>query len=374
MKNFPIYLDYASTTPLDPRVLEEMIPYFLEDFGNAASNAHSFGERAAKAVKDSRVIIADAINALHEEIHFTSGATEAINLALKGAFYSYGSSKPHIITLQTEHKAVLDTCSYLEEIGADITYLPVNSNGLVNIEQLKLSIRKDTLLVSIMTANNETGVIQDIAQIGAICKAQSVLFFTDATQAICKIPMNVVEQSVDMLCFSAHKIYGPKGVGGLYVKKGIKLSTQIHGGGHESGLRSGTLNVPGIVGMAKATKLCLSSMKQESSRLKLIRDEFEKELEEAGKIEVNGKNAPRLPNISNFQLINEDADAFILRNRNKIAVAQGSACNSALVQPSHVLKSMHLTDKQADKSIRISFGKITNETESFNLISLFSLF
>jgi cysteine desulfurase len=334
-----------------------MIPYFLEDFGNAASNNHSFGERAANAVKDSRVIIADAINALPEEIHFTSGATEAINLALKGAFFSYGSSKPHIITLQTEHKAVLDTCAYLEEIGADITYLPVNSNGLVNIEQLKLSIRKDTLLVSVMYANNETGVLQDIKRIGEICKSNHLLFFTDATQAFGKIPLNVLEQSIDILCFSAHKIYGPKGVGGLYVKKGIKLTPQIHGGGHEMGLRSGTLNVPGIVGLAKATKLSLEEMEEVSNRLEKIRDAFEAEMENAGKIKINGKNTPRLPHFSNFQLLNEEAESFILRYRNKISVAQGSACNSALIQPSHVLKAMGLSDKDAGNSIRVSLGK-----------------
>lgn len=358
MKNTPLYLDYASTTPLDPRVFEAMTPYFLEDYGNAASTTHTFGEIAAKAVKESRRIIAHAIHAQEEEIHLTSGATEGINLALKGAFFTYGHEKPHIITIQTEHKAVLDTCAYLEEIGAEVTYLAVDSEGVINLDELRTSIREDTLLISVMTANNETGVIQDIKAIGEICKSREVLFFTDATQAYGKVPIDVIEASIDMLCFSAHKIYGPKGVGGLFVRKGIKLTPQIHGGGHEFGLRSGTLNVPGIVGLAKATQLCLEEMEGNYWRIKKIRDEFESELEKAGKIKVNGKNALRLPHFSNFQLVNEEAETFILRNKNKIAVAQGSACNSALLQPSHVLKAMGLGDREAENSIRISFGSM----------------
>lgn len=354
--DLPQYLDYASTTPLDPRVFEAMTPYFLEGFGNAASTTHTYGERAAKAVKESRQLIADAINALPEEIHFTSGSTEAINLALKGAFFTHRHQKPHIITSQTEHKAVLDTCAYLEEIGAEVTYLPVDPEGLIDLAQLESSIRKDTLLVSIMVANNETGVLQDIEEIGKICQSKGVFFFTDATQAFGKIPIEVLNTSIDMLCFSAHKIYGPKGIGGLYAKKGIKLTPQIHGGGHEFGLRSGTLNVPGIIGLAKATQLCLEDMEETYRRLKNIRDEFESELEKGGKIKVNGKKAPRLPHFSNFQLLNEEAESFILRNRNKIAVAQGSACNSAFIQPSHVLKAMGLGNKVAENSIRISIS------------------
>lgn len=357
MKNTPLYLDYASTTPLDPRVFEAMTPYFLEDYGNAASTTHTFGEIAANAVKESRRIIANAINAKEEEIHFTSGATEAINLALKGAFFTYGNEKPHIITVQTEHKAVLDTCAFLEEIGAEVTYLPVDSDGILDLNKLSESIRKDTLLVSVMTANNETGVLQDIKAIGHICKSSGVLFFTDATQAFGKVEIDVLEITIDMLCFSAHKIYGPKGVGGLYVKSGIKLIPQIHGGGHEFGLRSGTLNVPGIVGLAKATQLCLEEMQENYWRVKKIRDDFESELEKAGKIKVNGKNTPRLPHFSNFLLLNEEVESFIIRKKNQIAVAQGSACNSALIQPSHVLKAMGLNDKEAENSIRVSFGK-----------------
>lgn len=354
MENIPIYLDNASTTPLDPRVFEAMTPYFLEDYGNAASTTHTFGEIAAKAVKESRRIIAHAIHAQEEEIHLTSGATEAINLGIKGAFFSYGNEKPHIITVQTEHKAVLDTCAYLEEIGAEVSYLSVDSNGLINLDDLRTSIRKDTLLISVMTANNETGVLQDIKAIGEICKSKEVLFFTDATQAFGKVPLDVLEASIDMLCFSAHKIYGPKGIGGLFVKKGIKLTPQIHGGGHELGLRSGTLNVPGIVGLARATQLCLEEMEDTYWKVKKLRDDFESELEKTGKIKVNGKNAPRLPHFCNFQLVNEEAESFILRNKNKIAVAQGSACNSAIVQPSHVLKAMGLGDREAENSIRIS--------------------
>lgn len=357
LKSTPIYLDYASTTPLDPRVFEAMIPYFTEEYGNAASTTHRFGEKAARAVKESREIIARAIHAQEEEIHFTSGATEAINLAIKGAFFTYGHEKPHIITVETEHKAVLDTCAYLEEIGAEVTYLPVDSEGILDLNKLNESIRKDTLLISVMTANNETGVLQDIKSIGEICKSKEVLFFTDATQAYGKVPLGVLESSIDMLCFSAHKIYGPKGIGALYVKSGIILTPQIHGGGHEFGLRSGTLNVPGIVGLAKATQLCLEELEVTYWKLKKLRDKFESELENTGKIKVNGKNAPRLPHFSNFQLLNEEAESFILRNRNKIAVAQGSACSSALIQPSHVLKAMSLEDKEAENSIRISFGE-----------------
>lgn len=368
MKDSIIYLDNASTTPLDPRVLEAMIPYFLEDYGNAASTTHIFGERAAKAVKESRQIIADAIHAQSDEIHFTSGATESINLALKGAFLSYAHQKPHLITVQTEHKAVLDTCAYLEEIGAEVTYLSVDSQGLISLTELETSIRPDTLLVSVMAANNETGVLQDIKEIGKICRSRDVLFFTDATQAFGKIPLDVLDQSVDMLCFSAHKIYGPKGIGGLYVKKGIKLTPLIHGGSHEFGLRSGTLNVPGIVGLAKATQLCLEEMKEVSIRLQKIRDDFESEMEKTGKIKVNGKNAPRLPHISNFQLLTEEAESFILQNRNKIAVAQGSACNSALVQPSHVLKAMGMDNERSTNSLRISLG---TKKSLFNLSLLF---
>lgn len=356
MISTPLYLDYASTTPLDPKVLEAMMPYFVEEFGNASSNTHIFGGRAATAVNASRQTLSEAIGSLPEEIHFTSGATEAINLALKGAFLTYGHQKPHLITVQTEHKAVLDTCGYLEEIGAEVTYLPVDSDGLINLSELETSIRPETLLVSIMTANNETGVLQDIERIGEICISNKVLFFTDATQAFGKIPINIVDHHIDMLCFSAHKIYGPKGIGGLYVKKGINLTPQIHGGGHEFGIRSGTLNVPGIVGMARATQLCQDGMSETNRRLKKIRDDFETEMEKAGKIKVNAKNAPRLSHFSNFQLLNEDIDTFILRNKNKIAVARGSACNSALVQPSHVLKAMGMDDREAENSIRITFG------------------
>ncbi|SMD42422.1 cysteine desulfurase [Aquiflexum balticum DSM 16537] len=368
MNQLPTYLDYASTTPLDSRVLEAMIPIFLENYGNANSTTHLFGERAAMAVKESRQIIADAIQAQPEEIHFTSGATEAINLVLKGAFKSYGHQKPHIITSQTEHKAVLDTCAYLEEIGAEVTYLTVNSDGLIDLNELASSFRNDTLMVSIMAANNETGVLQDVQRIGEICKSKKVLFFSDATQAFGKIPIQVLEQSIDLLCFSAHKIYGPKGIGGLYVKKGIKLTPQIHGGGHEFGLRSGTLNVPGIVGMAKAIQLCLDELKETSVHLEKIRNEFEKEMEGAGKIKVNGKHAPRLPHFSNFQLLKEDSDAFLLRNRNKIAVAKGSACNSALIQPSHVLKAMGLSDQDAENSIRVTYGTMTEINPQHNNI------
>jgi cysteine desulfurase len=353
----PIYLDYAATTPVDPRVLDVMLPFFTEDFGNAASASHTHGERAMRAVKMARRQVADLINAQENEIVFTSGATEAINLALKGAYQNYKHKGNHIITVVTEHKAVLDTCDYLEEIGADITYLSVDKNGLIDFEELKQAIKPSTILVAIMTANNETGVLQDIAQIGSICQQHNILFFTDATQAFGKIPLDVVANNIDLLSFSGHKIYGPKGIGGLYIKKGIKPSLQMHGGGHEFGFRSGTLNVPAIVGMGAAAALAQKLMEHDRQNLEAVRNEFEDTLIRENKIKVNGFNAPRLPHISNIVLLNRDADEFILANKHKLSVALGSACTSNIIEPSHVLKAMHLTTDELNRAIRVSFGR-----------------
>lgn len=352
-----IYLDYAATTPVDPKVLEAMIPFFTNNFGNAASASHIHGDRAMTAVKNARRQVANLISAQEDEIVFTSGATESINLALKGIYRNYKYKGNHIITVSTEHKAVLDTCAYLEEVGAEVTYLGVDKNGLINLEELVQAIKASTILVTIMAANNETGVLQDIVQIGSICQKHNVLFFTDATQAFGKFSLDVVVSSIDLLSFSGHKIYGPKGVGGLYIKKGVKPAIQMHGGGHEFGYRSGTLNVPAIVGMGAAAALAQELMEQDKQYLEAIRNEFEEALIREGKIKVNGYTAPRLPNISNIVLLNREADEFILANKHKLSVALGSACTSNIMEPSHVLKAMDLSHDELNRSIRVSFGR-----------------
>ena len=355
----PIYFDYAATTPTDSAVLDEMLPYFSEVYGNASSSTHLHGDLARKAVKKAQTQIADLIFAEPDEIYFTSGSTESINLAMKGVFEAYKRNGNHILTTKTEHKAVLDTCGHLEEIGAEVTYLDVDSNGLIDLDELKSSIKESTILASIMYANNETGVLQDILSISEICKKHNVIFFSDTTQAIGKIDLNLNNVPIDILCFSGHKIYGPKGIGGLYIRKGIKPSMQIHGGGHQNQMRSGTLNVPGIVGLGKAVELAQVSQKSESERLRQLRDNLEESLIHYNKIKVNGSKESRLPNISNIQLLGQEAEAFILRNKKKISVAMGSACNSEVIEPSHVLKAMGLSDIEADSSIRVSLGMNT---------------
>ena len=364
MVKYPIYLDYAATTPVDPTVLEAMLPYFKWVYGNAASSTHQHGELAGKAVKDAKSQIAELISAETNEIYFTSGATESINLAIKGVFEAYKNEGNHIVTVKTEHKAVLDTCGYLEEIGADITYLNVDDHGLISLDDLEASITDSTILVCVMYANNETGVIHDIKKIAKLAHKANALFFSDATQAFGKIPINVDKLHMDMMAFNAHKIYGPKGVGGLYINPGVKLASQIHGGGHQKGKRSGTLNVPGIVGLGAAAKLAQQSMLREGKRLKELRDEFENELILLNKIKVNGDRINRLPNISNIQLLESpDAYKFILTHKEKISVSTGSACNSEVIEPSHVLRAMNIDDDKANKSIRISLGKNTEDLE-----------
>ncbi|TSE04050.1 cysteine desulfurase family protein [Aquimarina algiphila] len=356
MTDLPLYLDYASTTPINKKVLDEMLPYFEDIYGNAASMTHKYGDLAKKAVLKAQSRIANLIVAEAEEIYFTSGATESINLALKGIYQANKKNGNHIITVKTEHKAVLDTCSYLEDVGADITYLDVSKDGLVDLNELKSNIKKTTVLVCIMYVNNETGVIQDVNSIGRICKESNILFFSDATQAFGKLPINVNDQNIDLLCFSGHKIYAPKGVAGLYIKRGIELQMQIHGGGHQNRMRSGSLNVSGIVGLGKASEIAKENMKEEYERIKELRDKLENTLLKQNKICINGSGDKRSPYISNIQLIDQEADDFIMRNRNKIALATGSACNSEIIESSHVLKAMGLNENECNETIRISYG------------------
>ncbi len=367
--NYPIYFDYAATTPTDSTVLEEMLPYFTKVFGNASSSTHLHGDFARNAIRKAQKQIAELISADPNEIYFTSGSTESINLAMKGIFDAYKKNGNHIITTKTEHKAVLDTCGYLEEIGAEVTYLDVDSKGLIDLNELKGSIKKSTILVTIMYANNETGVLQDILSINEICQKHNVTFFSDTTQAIGKIDLNLNNVPIDILCFSGHKIYGPKGIGGLYIRKGIKPSMQIHGGGHQNKMRSGTLNVPGIVGLGKAAELAQINQKNESERLKQLRDNLEEILTLDNKIKINGSKENRLPNISNIQLLGQEAEEFILRNKKKISVAMGSACNSEVIEPSHVLKAMGLSENEAGCSIRISLGHSVNKEHIEELIN-----
>jgi len=369
MSNNPIYFDYAATTPTDSRVLEEMLPYFSQIYGNASSSTHLQGDTAKKAVKRAQSQIAELISAEPEEIYFTSGSTESINLVIKGIFESSTGKNKHFITVKTEHKAVLDTCGYLEGLGASITYLDVDSDGLIDLDELENSITESTVLVSVMYANNETGVLQDVNAIGEICKKHNVLFFSDATQALGKVDFNVTDMPIDMLCFSGHKMYGPKGIGGLYIRNGLRPSSQIHGGGHQNKMRSGTLNVPGVVGLGKAAELARVSQKSEPERLKQLRDNLEDSLLHDNKVKINGSRENRLPNISNIQLIGQEAEEFILRNKKNVSVAMGSACNSEVIEPSHVLKAMGLSDNEASSSIRISLGHSVNKEQIEELIN-----
>lgn len=365
MLKLPVYLDYNATTPVDPRVLEEMMPYFTEHFGNPASRSHAFGWAAQEAVTYAREQVAHLISAEPKEIIFTSGATESNNLALKGIFEMYASSGNHIITLKTEHRAVLDACKHIEKLGGEITYLDVKPDGLVDLEELEKAIRPNTILVAVMYANNETGVIQPIKEISAIAKKHGALFFTDATQAAGKIPINVNADGIDLMSFSAHKIYGPKGVGALYVRRKnprVKVTAQIDGGGHERGMRSGTLHVPGIVGFGKACEVCKVEMKKESERIKILRDKLENDLLRLKNVSVNGNRDNRMYNVSNLNFKN-GGDTIISAIQKNIAISSGSACTSASPEPSHVLKAMGLADEQAHSSLRFSLGRFTTEEE-----------
>ncbi len=365
MLKFPIYLDYNSTTPVDPLVLEKMLPYFNDKFGNAASKTHSFGWIAEEAVDQAREKVAALVNAEKEEIVFTSGSTEAINFALKGVFENYTVKGNHIITVKTEHKAVLDTCSYLETKGASVTYLDVDREGIIDLNQLSDSITEKTILVSVMFANNETGVLQPVEEIGRICKEKKILFFCDATQAAGKTRVDVNEHQMDLMCISAHKLYGPKGTGALYIRRKnprAKPAPLIHGGGHEREFRSGTLNVPGIAGFGEACALAQKKMWDDGERISKFRTALEQSLTQTGNNFINGSIRNRLHNTTNISFNGINSGTFI-KKLPDIAVATGSACTSAIPEPSHVLKAMGLSDEEANSSIRFSLGRFTSEEE-----------
>lgn len=369
-----IYFDNNATTAIDKRVLNAMLPFLTENFANSNST-HYFGLTANEAVKTARGQIADFIGAVENEIIFTSGSTEAINIALKGVAENYSSKGKHIITVSTEHHAVLDTCKHLESKGYEVTYLPVNKIGLINLLDLKNSLRADTILVSVMYVNNETGVIQPIKEISSLSHEAGAFFMTDATQAAGKIEIDVDALGIDMLCLSGHKMYAPKGVGTLYVRQRInrvQLPTYTHGGGHEQGLRSGTLNVAGIVAFAKACEIAQVEMKQDAEKISELRAELENELLKITGAYVNGRTENRIFNVSNICFPEVDANVLIGRMKN-IAVSNGSACKAALVKPSHVLTAMGLSDDDAFSSIRFSLGKFNTMEEIHKVVSQISL-
>lgn len=367
---FPIYLDYNATTPVDKRVVETMLPFFTDIYGNAASNNHLYGWQAAEAVQIAREHVAQLINANDKEIIFTSGATEAINLAIKGVYNAYQKKGNHIITCTTEHNAVLDTCKFLEKKGARVSYIPVHENGEINLQLLEEAVEPATILIAVMYANNETGVIHPIKKIAAIAKEKGIIFFSDATQAVGKIDVDVVSDNIDMVSMSAHKIYGPKGVGALYIKSKsprIQLEPLIHGGGHENNVRSGTLNVPGIVGFGKACEIYMHEM-HVNDAIKKLRNQLEEGLLATGECFINGSGAARLPNTINIVFKNVDKNAMLSALTKKIAISTGSACTSAKPQPSHVLKAMGLDDSLASLAVRISLGRFTSQ-EDINFAS-----
>ena len=366
MLKLPIYLDHNATTPMDPRVLETMLPYFTENFGNAASRNHSFGWHAEEAVDYAREQIAQLIGADPKEIIFTSGATEGDNLGIKGVYEMYASKGNHIITCTTEHKAVLDTCKHLEKLGAEVTYLDVQPDGLIDLKALEAAMRPTTILVAIMYANNEIGVIQPVKEISAIAKKHGALFFTDAVQAVGKIPVDVNADGIDLMAFTAHKMYGPKGVGALYVRRKnprVKVTAQLDGGGHERGMRSGTLNVPGIVGFGKACELARLEMASDTERISKLRDKLENALKQIDESYVNGNPAHRLPHVSNISFKYVEGEGLMMGFNQDIALSSGSACTSASLEPSYVLKALGLGDDLAHSSLRFGLGRYTTEEQ-----------
>lgn len=359
-------MDYNATTPCDARVLDEMLPYFTEKFGNASAKIHRFGWIANQAIEQARQQVANLINADLSEIIFTSGATESCNLAIKGIFERYTSKGNHIITCTTEHHAVLDSCKSLEEKGASVSYLQVNENGLIDLEELRTTIQDNTILIAIMYGNNETGVIQEVQKIAAIAKEKKVLFFSDATQAVGKTKVDVIEDGIDLLALSAHKIYGPKGVGALYIRRRkprVSITAQIDGGGQENGLRSGTYNVPGIVGLGKACAILLKEELAEQNRLREYQQDLEQFFINENAAIINGFKCNRLPNVSNISFDGIDAQRLIAKLNNEFAFSLGSACTSAIQGPSHVLTAMGLTSTIIKGSIRISLGRMTTSEE-----------
>lgn len=366
MLKLPIYLDNNATTPMDPRVLESMLPYFTEHFGNAASRNHPFGWEAEEAVDYAREQVAKLIGADPKEIIFTSGATEGDNLALKGVYEMYASKGNHIITAVTEHKAVLDACKHIEKLGGEVTYLEVKPDGLIDLAQLEAAIKPTTILIALMYANNEVGVIQPIKEISAIAKKHGVLFFTDGTQAVGKIPVDVNKDGIDLMAFSGHKMYGPKGVGALYVRRKnprVKVTAQMDGGGHERAMRSGTLNVPGIVGLGKACELCMLEMEADTKRISAMRDKLENALLKLEEAYVNGSKEHRLPHVSNISFKYVEGEGLMMGFNKNIAVSSGSACTSASLEPSYVLKALGLGDDLAHSSLRFGLGRFTTEDQ-----------
>ncbi len=362
----PIYLDCHATTPVDPQVLEAMLPFFTEHFGNPASVGHLYGWEAEAAVQRSRELIATGINAIPEEIVFTSGATEANNLAIKGVAEAYFSKGRHIVTVQTEHSAVLDPCRYLEGLGFEVTYLPVSQDGLLSIETLERSLREDTILVSVMAANNEIGVLQPLADIGQCCHDRGILFHTDAAQAIGKIDLDVKAQHIDLLSLTAHKIYGPKGIGALYVRQRqprVALAPQLHGGGHERGRRSGTLYSPQIVGLGKALELAWAHQTSEQEQIQALRDRLWHTLQDLPGMHLNGHPTQRLANNLNISVEGLDGQALLLGLNNVVALSSGAACSSTSTAPSHVLKALGHTDALAYASLRFGIGRFNTQSE-----------
>ncbi|AFZ55097.1 aminotransferase class V-fold PLP-dependent enzyme [Cyanobacterium aponinum UTEX 3222] len=381
MRDRPIYLDGHATTQVDERVIKAMMPYFTEYFGNPSSNAHVYGWEAQAGVKKARDAIASAINAEPREIIFTSGATEANNLAIKGVAEAYFQKGRHIITVETEHRAVIEPCEYLQSLGFEITFLPVEKNGLLNLELLTKTIREDTILVSVMTANNEIGVIQDIEKIGAICRENEVIFHTDSAQAIGKIPLDVQKMNVDLMSFTAHKIHGIKGIGALYIRAKnprVNIASQIQGGGQERGYRSGTLCTPQIVGFAEAINIALKEMEQENQRQKNLRDYLWQELKQLDGIYLNGDLNQRLAGNLNISVEGVNGSALLLALQSQIAVSSGSACSSTSTKPSHVLKALGYSDELARASLRFGIGRFNTfeeikETASFTLQTIKTL-
>ncbi|MBO3461712.1 IscS subfamily cysteine desulfurase [Aetokthonos hydrillicola Thurmond2011] len=366
MSQRPIYLDYQATTPVDQRVVTAMLPYFTEHFGNPASTSHVYGWEAEAAVKQAREIIAKAINATPEEIVFTSGATEANNLAIKGVAEAYYQKGRHIITVATEHGAVLDPCRYLQSLGFEVTFFPVQKDGLIDLSKLETALRADTILVSVMAANNEIGVLQPIAEIGKMCRSADVLFHTDAAQAIGKIPLDVQSMNIDMMSLTAHKIYGPKGIGALYVRRRdprVKLAPQQHGGGHERGMRSGTLYTPQIVGFGKAVELGLQEQVIQTLRLNQLRERLWEQLQVLEGVHLNGHPTQRLPGNLNISVENVDGNALLLGLQTVMAVSSGSACSSATTKPSHVLTALGHSPELAYASVRFGIGRFNTVEE-----------
>jgi cysteine desulfurase len=366
MLKLPIYLDNNATTPMDPRVLEAMIPYFTEHFGNAASRNHPFGWEAEEAVDYAREQVAKLIGADPKEIIFTSGATEGDNLGIKGVYEMYASKGNHIITCTTEHKAVLDTCKHIERTGGEVTYLEVKADGLIDLKELEAAIKPTTILIAIMYANNEIGVIQPVKEISTIAKKHGILFFSDAVQAVGKVPVDVNKDGIDIMAFTAHKMYGPKGIGALYVRRKnprVKVTAQMDGGGHERGMRSGTLNVPGIVGFGKACELARLEMADDAARLSKLRDKLETSLMQLEEAYVNGNREHRLPHVTNISFKYVEGEGLLMGFNKNIALSSGSACTSASLEPSYVLKALGLGDDLAHSSLRFGLGRFTTEEQ-----------